>query len=81
MRKRFYFQSGDAIGFRRSLENEKIVYDGAQHWLENPSFWVRTEVGLEKKIRCFILEDTSQKVDNIHRAICFAHSCKRPFAI
>ena len=31
MRKRFYFQSGDAIGFRRSLENEKIVYDGAQH--------------------------------------------------
>ena len=31
MRKRFYFQSGDAIEFRRSLENEKIVYDGAQH--------------------------------------------------
>ena len=66
MRKRFYFQSGDAIG---------IVYDGAQHWLENPSFWVRTEVGLENKIRCFILEDTSQKVDNIHRAICFEYSC------
>ena len=50
-------------------------------WLENPSFWVRTEVGLENGDRCFILEDTSQKVDNIHRAICFAYSCNRPFAI
>ena len=49
-------------------------------WLENPSFWVRTEVGLENGDGCFILEDTSQKVDNIHRAICFAYSCKRPFA-
>ena len=38
-------------------------------WLENPSFWVRTEVGLENGDRCFILEHTSQKVDNIHRAI------------
>ena len=55
-------------------------YDGEQHWLENPSFWVRTEVALENGDRCFILEDTSQKVDNIHRAICFAHSCYRPFA-
>lgn len=29
MRKRFYFESGDAIGFRRSLENKKKdKYDG-----------------------------------------------------
>ena len=55
-------------------------YDGGQHWLENHSFWVCTEVLLENRNKCFILEDTSQKVDNIYRATCFAFSCYRPFA-
>ena len=48
-------------------------YDGGQHWLENPSFWVCTEVLLENRNRCFILDDTSQKVDNTYRAICSLH--------
>ena len=56
----FIFKVVTLLGSAAVLKIKKYKYDGGQHWLENPSFWVRTEVLLENRNRCFILEDTSQ---------------------
>ena len=76
----FIFKVVTLLGSAAVLKIKKKI-NTMVDWLENPSFWLRTEVGLENGDRYFILEHTSQKVDNIHRAICFAYSCNRPFAI